>query len=290
MKLPTPARFALMLGETAWQRAAFDEHTALVDGVVQLAWDESHETGSSPLPVADTAGAGLAFDTTCRLLHSVPGEGRVQRWLWQVMDPGRPQHDPPPADLLHRPSGGAAGDGRVARVAHRLRTRAARRDDIHATRAGLRRRRPPLRARQRGAPGLDHRPRAAPRAACRERARRRARHRLVRRLAVGAVRQRRIAATGRAACAADRAGGGAGAGLAAGLCRRRPPVRAAARACARRRRGLARPARALAGHAAGAGSTPATTPSPGPRAWRSRAARASSIWWWRGGAKNSSRA
>ncbi len=37
MSLPAPARFALMLGEPAWQRAAFDAHCALVDGVVQLA-------------------------------------------------------------------------------------------------------------------------------------------------------------------------------------------------------------------------------------------------------------
>ena len=100
MKLPAPARFALMLGETAWQRAAFDGHTALVDGVVQLAWDASHENGGAPLPVIEAAGAGLAFDTTCRLFHSVPAQQRVQRWLWQVMNPGRPQHDPPPADLL----------------------------------------------------------------------------------------------------------------------------------------------------------------------------------------------
>ena len=99
MPLPAAARFALMLGEPAWQRAAFDAHTALVDGVVQLAWDARGE-GGTPLPIADTAGAGLAFDAQCRLFHSLPDEQRVQRWLWQVMDPGHPQHDPPPADLL----------------------------------------------------------------------------------------------------------------------------------------------------------------------------------------------
>ena len=93
MPLPTAAKFALMLGEPAWQRAAFDADTALVDGVVQLAWDALHEgTGGTPTAVADKAGAGLAFDTQCRLFHSVPSENRVERWLWHAMDPGRPQH------------------------------------------------------------------------------------------------------------------------------------------------------------------------------------------------------
>lgn len=101
--LPNSAHFALMLGETAWQRAAFDAHTALVGGVVQLAWDALHEgTGGAlaPAPVADPAGAGLAFDAQCRLFHSVPDQQRVQRWLWHAMDPGRPQRSPPPADVL----------------------------------------------------------------------------------------------------------------------------------------------------------------------------------------------
>ena len=101
MPLPTPAKFALMLGEPAWQRAAFDVNTALVDGIVQLTWDARHEgIGGTPTAVADTAGAGLAFDTQCRLFHSVPQENRVERWLWHAMDPGRPQHSPPPSDVL----------------------------------------------------------------------------------------------------------------------------------------------------------------------------------------------
>ena len=99
MPLPPPARFALMLGEPAWQRAAFDANTALVDGVVQLAW-ESRGEGGVPLAVDDVAGAGLAFDAACRLYQSLPGEQRVQRWLWSELDPARPQQDPPPADVL----------------------------------------------------------------------------------------------------------------------------------------------------------------------------------------------
>ena len=100
--LPPAAPFALMLGDAAWQRAAFNEHTALVDGVVQLAWDERFDAGElgDGGVSADRAGAGLAFDAQCRLHHSVPGEQRVQRWLWDAMDPAAPRNDPPPADLL----------------------------------------------------------------------------------------------------------------------------------------------------------------------------------------------
>jgi phage tail-like protein len=93
-------RFALMQGSAAWQRAAFDSGLALVDGVVQLAWDTQGE-GGTPLAVDDEAGGGLAFDTHCRLYHSVPGEGRVERWLWDVFDPAQPQTAPPLADVLN---------------------------------------------------------------------------------------------------------------------------------------------------------------------------------------------
>jgi phage tail-like protein len=99
MDLPAPPRFALMEGAAAWQRAAFDANVALVDGVVQLAWATQGE-GGTPLPVPDEAGAGLAFDAHCRLYHSVPAEHRVERWLWDAYDPGRPQDAPPTADLL----------------------------------------------------------------------------------------------------------------------------------------------------------------------------------------------
>ena len=101
MALPRAANFRLMLGEPAWQRAAFGADTALVGGAVQLAWDALHEGSvNASTAVTDPAGAGLAFDPRCRLFHSVPGEQRVERWLWQAMDPARPQHSPPPADVL----------------------------------------------------------------------------------------------------------------------------------------------------------------------------------------------
>ena len=99
MPLPASPAFAEMLGAPAWQRAAFDAHTALVGGVVQLAWDTQGEGGTAR-PVADTAGAGLAFDNACRLYHGVPAEGRVERWLWGAFDPARPQAAVPLADVL----------------------------------------------------------------------------------------------------------------------------------------------------------------------------------------------
>lgn len=88
MRIDEPPRFALMQGSAGWQRAAFDECLALVDGVVQLAWQTQGE-GGTPLPVADEAGAGLAFDAHCRLYRSVPAGQRVERWLWDSADPAR---------------------------------------------------------------------------------------------------------------------------------------------------------------------------------------------------------
>lgn len=120
MPLPPAARFALMLGEAAWQRAAFDAHVALVDGIVQLAWDErfdAAEQGVAATPPANRGGAGLAFDAQCRLFHSVPAEQRVQRWLWDRLDAAQPQRQPPPADLLVDAPGKPQVMGALPRVA-----------------------------------------------------------------------------------------------------------------------------------------------------------------------------
>lgn len=93
MHITDPPRHALMLGSGAWQRASFDADTALVDGIVQLAWTTQGE-GGAPLAVADEAGAGLAFDRHCRLYHSVPAERRVERLLWDAADPARTPSTP----------------------------------------------------------------------------------------------------------------------------------------------------------------------------------------------------
>jgi phage tail-like protein len=74
-----------MIGsDDQWRRASYFG-TALVDGVAQLAWVDDGpgpEPGPPPPP-----GAGLAFDGQCRLYHSVPGEGRVERLIWMLADP-----------------------------------------------------------------------------------------------------------------------------------------------------------------------------------------------------------
>ncbi len=79
-----PRPFALVRTEDQWRRAAH-QGTALVGEVVQLAWtspDAEEGAAVAPLP-----GAGLAFDAHCRLFHSRPEEGRVERLLWAAPTP-----------------------------------------------------------------------------------------------------------------------------------------------------------------------------------------------------------
>ncbi len=85
--MPLPRPFALMQTEDQWLRA-FHDNTALEAGVVQLAFvDETAVTvGGEPPAVA----AGLAFDPHCRLYHSVPQQGRVERQLWAAPEPAAP--------------------------------------------------------------------------------------------------------------------------------------------------------------------------------------------------------
>ena len=90
--------FALVRTTDQWCRVAHDGTAIDADsGGVQLSW-ELRPTATSPRPA--TAG-GLAFDEACRLFHSVPGEGRVERLLWAGRDPVIPRPgDPPPEDLF----------------------------------------------------------------------------------------------------------------------------------------------------------------------------------------------
>jgi len=77
--MPFPRPFALVQSKNQWRRAAH-QGTALVGDVVQLSWTDvpRHDLP----PGAPPPGAGLAFDEHCRLFHSVPKEGRVERLLW----------------------------------------------------------------------------------------------------------------------------------------------------------------------------------------------------------------
>lgn len=54
-----------------------------------MAWSDAPRVDlSGDVP---KVGAGLAFDGHCRLFHSVPEEGRVERWLWGSRAPTRPK-------------------------------------------------------------------------------------------------------------------------------------------------------------------------------------------------------
>lgn len=94
-----PRPFALVKTEDQWRRAAHQD-TALLGEVIQLAWTESErsDVAGDPPRIA----GGLAFDGHCRLFHSLPEEGRVERWLWAARAPTSPTDvfDQPPEDSL----------------------------------------------------------------------------------------------------------------------------------------------------------------------------------------------
>lgn len=75
-----PADFAMIHGSDLWYRVAHDNTSiATEEGVVQLAWLEEEPTDApAPLP----SPGGLAFDPWCRLYHSLPDDGQVERLLW----------------------------------------------------------------------------------------------------------------------------------------------------------------------------------------------------------------
>ena len=84
MQVRPPRAFRLIGSEDAWLRCAHSG-TALVGGVVQLAWTDQTSLGAvggDPGPAA-----GLAFDPQCRLYHSILAEGRVERILWAADPP-----------------------------------------------------------------------------------------------------------------------------------------------------------------------------------------------------------
>ena len=95
--MSTPRPFALIRTEDQWSRVAH-ENTALIGEVVQLAWQETPDDSPGPAPAL---GAGLAFDAYCRLYHSVPDEGRIERLRWAAQDPLKPrQEQATPVDLF----------------------------------------------------------------------------------------------------------------------------------------------------------------------------------------------
>ena len=87
--MPAPRPFALIRTRDQWLRAAH-ENTALEGEVVQLYWEDQKPESIAGDEAFTELGAGLAFDEHCRLYHSVPKEGRVERLFWATHDPLQP--------------------------------------------------------------------------------------------------------------------------------------------------------------------------------------------------------
>jgi phage tail-like protein len=87
--------FALLRSGDQWVRCSHDStFLDLATGVVELAWT----TTTTATTVATSAEvAGLAFDSACRLLHSLPAAGRIERLRWAAIDPAAPPEDQPAA-------------------------------------------------------------------------------------------------------------------------------------------------------------------------------------------------
>lgn len=98
--------FAIMRTEDQWQRAAH-ERTFLdpESGGVMLGWRSARPEGAGG---AVPDGAGLAFDAQCRLYHSVPEAGRIERLLWAAQSALGAAEPPAPVDVF-APSGAQVG-------------------------------------------------------------------------------------------------------------------------------------------------------------------------------------
>ena len=105
--------FALLRSGDQWLRCSHDAtYLDLTSGIVELAW---HTTTASVEGDAPALGAGLAFDSGCRLLHSLPDAGRVERLLWAAFDPAAAVVEQPvPVDLFEAGATPALGDFHVA--------------------------------------------------------------------------------------------------------------------------------------------------------------------------------
>jgi phage tail-like protein len=87
--------FALLRTGDQWVRCSFDRTYLDPDsGIVELAWTTTTVETETPAP---PLGAGLAFDNECRLYHTIPEQGRVDRLLWKITDPSAPIEDQPPS-------------------------------------------------------------------------------------------------------------------------------------------------------------------------------------------------
>jgi phage tail-like protein len=78
--MPAPRPYALLRTADQWRRAAYTD-AALVHDTILLAW-KNPDAGEPAETPASPALAGLAFDRHCRLYHSLPEGGMVERVLW----------------------------------------------------------------------------------------------------------------------------------------------------------------------------------------------------------------
>jgi phage tail-like protein len=76
--------FALIRTQDQWLRVSHS-NTTLEGEVVRLYWRDEQTNGDDQ-PFTEPA-AGLAFDGHCRVYHSVPNEGRVERLMWGARNP-----------------------------------------------------------------------------------------------------------------------------------------------------------------------------------------------------------
>jgi phage tail-like protein len=112
MRVPRP--FALIRTHDQWLRASHDR-TALEGEVVQLYWRDSLAESDAAEQSFTERGAGLAFDGHCRLYHSVPKEGRIERLLWAAQDPLQPAGaQPVPVNLFETDGDDRLGDFTLA--------------------------------------------------------------------------------------------------------------------------------------------------------------------------------
>jgi phage tail-like protein len=100
--MPVPRKFALIRTNDQWLRVSHT-NTALEGEVVQLYWlDDKPGGNADPGPLREPG--GLAFDSNCRLYHSVTDEGLIERLLWGAIDPLRPMATQPAAVSLQEPA------------------------------------------------------------------------------------------------------------------------------------------------------------------------------------------
>jgi len=101
--------FALVRDGDQWVRGSFDRtFLDYENGIVELAWTTTTKDSATPPP---SPGAGLAFDNECRLYHSAPASGSVDRIRWSARDALAPDGaDAAPASLFAAPSTEPLGD------------------------------------------------------------------------------------------------------------------------------------------------------------------------------------